>query len=129
MRDIMNEWIVTLLGLTIEEANELDSWLYDSCINEKEFIEFVQEQSKELEKCVWDLDLFSLLIEFVVKEADVPELISFMYNHGIETTFRISPSEAGKLMTQVPEEDRNESWFFILDFIEVELPDVEETDG
>ena len=128
MRDIANEWIVTLLGLSIDEANELDAWIYDSCIDEHKFIEFIKEQTKELEKCVWELDLFSLLLEFIADDADVPELISYIYNHGSQVIFKISPSEAGKIMVQVPEEDRNEAWFFILDLIEVEFPD-EEIDG
>jgi len=125
----MDKWMEKLLGLSIEDVNELDSWVYDSCIDEDKFVEFVQEQAKELGQCVWDLDLYSLLLEFIAMDADVSELIPFLYNHGNRVTFRISPEEAGKLLAQVSEEDRNESWYFILDLIEVELPDDTEIDG
>jgi hypothetical protein len=119
----MGTWITKLLGLTSDEIEEIDSWIYDSCIDENEFGEFVQDQSKELEKCLWELDLYSLLLEFIAMKGDVSELIPFLYNHGAEITFRITPKEAGKIMAQVSEEDRNEAWFFILDKITVELPD------
>ena len=125
----MGTWITKLLGLkSNEEIEELDVWIYNSCIDENEFSEFVQDQAKELEKNIWELDLYSLLLEFIATKADVPELISFLYNHGNKTTFRISPDDAGKIMAQVPEEDRNEAWYFILEFMPVvELPD--EYDG
>ena len=119
----MGTWITKLLGLTPDEIEEIDNWVYDSCIDENEFGEFVQDQSKELEKCLWELDLYSLLLEFIATKGDVPELISFLYNHGAETLFRITPKEAGKIMAQVSEEDRNEAWYFILNKIAVELPD------
>jgi hypothetical protein len=128
MRDIVNEWVANLLGLTLDDINKLDEWIYEGCIDEDKFVEFIQEQAKELEKCLWELDLYSLFLEFVANEADVPELIPFLYNHGSQTTFRISPIEAGKFMEQVPEEDRNEAWFFIVDLIEVEFSD-DEFDG
>lgn len=125
----MGTWITKLLGLkSTEEIEELDVWIYNSCIDENEFGEFVQDQSKELEKCLWELDLYALLLEFIAMKADISELISFLYNHGNRTTFRISPSEAGKIMAQVSEEDRNEAWYFILEYMPVvELPD--EYDG
>ena len=119
------EWVDSLVGLTSDDVTNIQAWIDEACIDDDAFVEFVQEQAKELEKCVWDLDLYSLFLEFVAKEADVPELIEFLYNHGVQANFRISPSEAGKLMAQIPEEDRNESWFFILDLIEVEFPDEE----
>ena len=120
----MGTWITKLLGLkSNEEIDELDVWIYNSCIDENEFGEFVQDQSKELEKYLWELDLYALLLEFIAMKADIPELISFLYNHGNRTTFRISPSDAGKIVAQVSEEDRNEAWYFILELIVVELPD------
>jgi len=123
------EWVDSLIGLTSDDVTNIQTWIDEACIDDDAFVEFVQEQSKDLEKCIWELDLYSLFLEFVAKEADVPELIEYLYNHGPESTFRISPSGAGKIMAQVSEEDRNESWFFILDLIEVELPDGEEVDG
>jgi hypothetical protein len=122
------EWVDSLVGLSSEDVLYIQSWIDDACIDNDEFVEFVQEQSKELEKCIWELDLYSLCLEFIANEADVPELIPFLYNHGYETTFRVSPEEAGKIMAQVSTEDRNEAWFFILDFIEVDLPDEDEID-
>jgi len=116
-------WVAQLLGLTVDDVDNLDSWIYESCIDEEKFVEFVQEQAKELEKCV-----YSLLLEFIIAEADVPELIPYLYNHGRQSTIKISPTDAGKIMIQISEEDRNEAWFFILDIIEVELPNENETE-
>jgi len=121
-------WVAQLLGVTVDDVDNLDSWICESCIDEEKFVEFVQEQAKELEKCVWDMDLYALLLEFIIVEADIPELIPYLYNHGRHSTIKISPSSAGKIMIQVSEEDRNESWFFILDIIEVELPNENETE-
>jgi hypothetical protein len=123
------EWVNSLSGLTSDDVTNIQTWIDEACIDDDMFVEFVQEQAKDLEKCVWELDLYSLFLEFVAKEADVPELIAYLYNHGSKSTFKISPSDAGKIMAQVVEDDRNEAWFFILDMIEVELPDGEEVDG
>ena len=123
------EWVDGLVGLTSDDVINIQTWIDEACIDDDAFVEFVQEQSKELEKCVWELDLYALFLEFVANEADVPELIPFLYNHGWKSTFRISPEDAGKIMAQISEEDRNEAWFFILELIEVELPDDENGDN
>lgn len=121
-------WRSKLLGLTFDEFGNIDDWIYEADLDEDEFVDFVKDQAKELEKCIWEIDIQSLLIEFIAMKADVSELIPFLYNHGAETTFRLSPSDAGNIMAGVPAEDRNEAWFFIINLIEVELPD-EELDG
>jgi len=123
------EWVDGLVGLTSDDVMNIQSWIEDACIDDDEFVDFVQEQSKILEKCIWELDLYSLFLEFVAQTADVPELIPYLDNHGIYSTFKISPEEAGKIMVQVSSDDRNEAWFFILELIEVELPDDENGDN
>jgi len=94
------EWVDSLIGLTSDDVTNIQTWIDEACIDDDAFVEFVQEQSKDLEKCIWELDLYSLFLEFVAKEADVSELIPFLYNHGVEAVFRISPDEVNGTSTR-----------------------------
>ena len=110
-----------LLNITETQYTELVNWIDEACVDEDEFIEFIQEQAKELERCLWELCLPVLFLEYVANKANVEELIPYVTEEDEEITYRIEPEEAMKLLMQVPEDDRNPAWFFLVDFLTLDL--------
>ena len=115
-----------LLNITDTEETCLADWIEESCIDVNDFVDFVQEQAKELERCIWEVDICSMFLEYIAKDANVDELISFVIADKYNSSFEISPQKATKLIMQVPEDDRNPSWFFLADFLSLDLDSEDE---
>ena len=114
-----------LLNITETQYTELINWIDEACVDEDDFIEFIQEQAKELESCLWELTLPALFLEYVANKANVEELIPYVAVDDDGIDYRIAPDEAMKLIMQVPEEDRNPAWFFLVDFLPLDLSEEE----
>lgn len=114
----MKELLTNLLNLNECEYEILMEWIdevFSSDEDVEKFVEFVQDQSKELEIYLWELDICALFYEFACQEANVPELIEVLLADGCDTRFEISNKEAIKILEDVPEEDRNQYWYFLLE--------------
>ena len=111
-----------LLNITEQQYSDLVNWIDESCIDEDDFVEFVQEETERLEKCIWEINLFILFLEYISIKADVEELIETISEDEDNTTFfDVDPDKAIKLLVQVPEDERSPAWFFLLDFLNIDL--------
>jgi len=102
-----------------EDLDEIEEWLDDCEISDTEIVDFIREQVDELDCFLWDINLKSLVFEYILNKADVSELIEYI--HVDEKTNELSLSTTKIMIDEILEnvlvEDRNDSWLFLVEYL------------
>lgn len=122
------EWLLQLINLDDCEYQEIDEWIFDLDINLNRLVEFIQEQAHGLDKCISQVPIKSLVLEFICNRADVIELIQYLVVNEGDVRFEINDIEAARILLEVIESDRNNFWFFLVQYLNIDVADFDQAE-
>jgi len=119
------ELLYALFNLTNDDADDINSWLFDCNIVIQDVVEFIQDQLEELDRYPWQINLKSLIFEYILNTADVSELIEYI-DISSDTIITATEKQIRYALLNVLPDDRNDSWLFLVEFFGIDV-DIKET--
>ena len=112
-----DSFIFKLFGLSKEQVNMIDEWLFDLSVDIDDFLDFLKIQCESLNEYIWNINFTALVMEYIISKADLIEILDYLDVEPDGTMiFHIEPEQATEIMKRVIEEDRNEYWMFLYDY-------------
>lgn len=112
-----DSFIFKLFGLSKEQVNMIDEWLFDLDVNIDDFLDFLKGQCEGLDEYIWNINFTALVMEYIISKADLIEMLDYLDVEPDGTMiFHVDPKQATEIMKRVVEEDRNEYWMFLYDY-------------
>ena len=108
--------LLKLVGISQEDYSKIIDWIDECGIDEDKLITFIFDQIDEQETSIQKINLVALTLEYMIKEAEVPELIPYLNIDG-DSYFTIDHDLANEIMSEVLAEDREGCWFELTELI------------
>lgn len=117
----MNSFLCRFLDLTKDSVYDLDDWIYDCELDESDLIEFIRDHLESENLHVWDINLKSLVFEFILNKADVSELVDYIdISSKDDIDLKTKKENIEAALSTVLVEDRNDAWLFLAGYFGID---------